>query len=844
MFSDRSTALELSYITGKLWNIAASKVFYREESGRERHADVILVSPRTLLKYGISVDELSSAIRQEIVCSGKRIGRLPLIIGRCFANGDLLVCDESDALCEVTELHESGSAATVALRISDTDRLEVIKHCASDGVDGNGRPWLRQQMQFYQACAGDPNINELFVDPIYWREETGQTEIAFPYVPGNSLAELVLCGAGERFLNATISHVVSRVASSVWTREVRSAPPGLLKKIHMDRMVRRVKLAAEHLKDLEELLGLKEIVVNDEALINFPELMDRFESEDVDASWGPSEVSLVHGDLNIHNILCVRNGSTPRSMVRLLDPRGTRLQSDGYEGVGIEPGDRTYDLGKLKFSLGGFVAVRANLLELSSTMAGRYTISTRSSAAKTLDSCNEQFLAVVEKVAGVTGFLGNHWRERTLLAEAANFLSDTACCFGRNTPHEVIPLYLLGVRLLNRVYRQYKTPSSLCEVQSEKQSVSAATISETPNYGSEKMRQDLLSNLSTSPWDVIEILIKRESLEIARSLLQDLKGTVLPSTVEIYDSWQDGDGPVKLPAIFLHGFPSRRSSLNSLVGGIRQTERYLQATGLAAGRRRRLRILSIISTGASSRNVLFNRGHDKLLMPGPYNACALQMIIQQSYQLPIPSGRWVCNNDGIFLLSRSFQSKFDKFAVVGGALGEPYRSNATALNVHEITETKVGFGAGPIISRLEQKSVKLLDRNALFNFGIYFMPHTMAEALSQIPEDVLNADLDIVNDLIMIRCLDRDQWLAFAQDTDRRGNGPRIWSVLRNLTEKFGEPEFLHGGTEAVYFHLGSSEEYVRFGECLETSPVLKSFVRMPDILACYPSAGLFARDA
>jgi hypothetical protein len=44
---------------------------------------------------------------------------------------------------------------------------------------------------------------------------------------------------------------------------------------------------------------------------------------------------------------------------------------------------------------------------------------------------------------------------RLMLAEAAHFVADAACALGRDTTHEILPVFLIGVQKLNDVLAHF-----------------------------------------------------------------------------------------------------------------------------------------------------------------------------------------------------------------------------------------------------------------------------------------------------------------------------------------------------------------------------------------------------
>ena len=74
---------------------------------------------------------------------------------------------------------------------------------------------------------------------------------------------------------------------------------------------------------------------------------------------GPLKLNEIHGDFNIHNILCQLQPDADRAVV-LIRPRGVPLLDASASTGGFEAGDPS----KLKFSLSGFAEIRKGLFSL------------------------------------------------------------------------------------------------------------------------------------------------------------------------------------------------------------------------------------------------------------------------------------------------------------------------------------------------------------------------------------------------------------------------------------------------------------------------------------------------
>lgn len=132
---------------------------------------------------------------------------------------------------------ESGSSANVALVLGHNGQTEAHKSCSHEGIDGNGRPWLQRQLQFYTPSATVRDTN-IYVKPL-WHTVTADTvSIAFPCVSSHSLAEMALAGMGSDALLTVVNDILGQMAVDVWPHGNVFGPIDYTDQAHFCRMRR------------------------------------------------------------------------------------------------------------------------------------------------------------------------------------------------------------------------------------------------------------------------------------------------------------------------------------------------------------------------------------------------------------------------------------------------------------------------------------------------------------------------------------------------------------------------------------------------------------------------------
>jgi hypothetical protein len=352
---------------------------------------------------------------------------------------------------------------------------------------------------------------------------------------------------------------------------------------------------------------------------------------------------------------------------------------------------------------------------------------------------------------------------------------------------------------------------------------------EDPAVGLESIREGF-SCIETSPgWDITEILVKRESVDLTCRLLQSAIGSYLPSKTQIYVSSESYSGvDITFPCILVHSFNRNYSQLNALSESITRTKMFLENQGTGREEIQQLRILSIPSTGRSTRNQIYCRANDKLLMPGPKGIAPILMLIAVAYQLEFPCpGRWVINNDGVFLLSKKLCFSGHHLGVLGGRLLPlPNGYNARIKGHISSVYPDQGYTYVADFHEIPEASIKPHKEN--FSLGAYFVPQNLACEFESLAPFFPDRNMSIVFDIMLPYLLPRREWIKL---THRNGEGYRaheFWEATSTIRELFPRVEFIHAGDKVIFRHFGSNAEFLEFIRETESNDYLGLFLDLP----------------
>ncbi|KAK0130375.1 hypothetical protein ONS96_000895 [Cadophora gregata f. sp. sojae] len=622
-----------------------------------------LVPRNYLPMHDISVDEFLERLKSQQQwsrgeCVFKEL-RVDAIIGGAVILAPHSAGQPLDAINPVA-LDESGSSANVTL-VPGVDGLVTVRKSASGyGIDGNGAPWLRRQSLFLRSSRAVKKTR-MFVVPDTVTDNSGNVILVLPYIPSHSFVEMVFANVGAESIVKAVVNMFSRMATSVWTEGQEECSPYFIQKAHFARMRRRLKIARQQDKTLDRILKQETVILNGRRLSGFETVMKKLECHPRLAKISPKILGEIHGDLNIHNVLS-RLDPEEDEPLALIDPRGVSLLGSSDDKT-FERGDYCYDISKLLFSLTGFSEIRKRFFDYSAdddshkltiqnhpgsdTMNGAAHMLIPALAANTL---MKQWIHKVEH-DGVRSF-----ELRLRVGEAAHFVSDSACALGRDTPWEIVPLFLMGLEKLNDVIDLLEGEAELCINNAETLS-GFECVPTGAEFGIAMIYHVLFDSQASNtkwPYDVLELSVENESVSTLQKLLCEMVGTYLPKRTAVFISTDPGECISNFPCVVIHPSNGVRGQTHMLAAATRRTIiAFFRDCRVPQWAIENLRIVHVSSTGSSSRSQLTARDNDKLLSPGIFGISPLHLALLQANQLPFPKpGRWVVENDSFFLLSK------------------------------------------------------------------------------------------------------------------------------------------------------------------------------------------------
>jgi len=736
-------------------------------------------------------------------------------------------------------LDESGSSASVTLVLGRDGEAEVHKTCSHDGIDGNGRPWLERQLRFLESSVAVKETG-IFVKLLSHEVAEGTVSIAFPYVPSHSLAEIALAGMDADSLLAILDDLLGEMAACVWPKSVVPGPNGYIEQAHFSRIRRRVAIARSAVPELDDVAGYEWITLNGRRLLGFDGVLEALSRHPTIKVIAPRALGEIHGDLNLHNVLCQLKSDADRPIV-LIDPRGVPLLHEFAGAAAFEPGDYSYDISKLKFSLSGFSEIRKGLYTLQAEgksfellikdHPGSDTMRGADRGLFVTLSSNERLLKWIYAVepSGLRSL-----ELRVLLGEAAHFVADSACALGRGKGEEVLPLFLIGLAKLNDVLEQIE---GKCDpsIDRPKQSINIEGTAESPNYGAATIQSALLGSLHAGwTWDMLEVLVKSESTHTAHQLLSELVGECLPEGMDVHVSTHAVDH-IRFPCVLVHPFVGVRGQTDAVLSGIRRTHAFLRDGGLPQGTIDGLRIVTVTSTGASTRSQYVSRQNDKLLSPGPWGISPLRLIALEANQLIFPrAGRWIVENDSFFVLSRALRAGGDSLCLLTSkrrttGSNSPWRVCIDSTHESSGRTFATGFRE---IGPHETETTLLRPTSAIF------MPNNLGKSLAEIGEDYAARSSPLLIDFVLPRFMRRECWIELCHSRGFGVNSDLAWSNAERIASLFPQVELAYGGDEMVFHHFGSDSEYTRLVDGVGDDPLLTRLAHLPSMarwLRYYP---------
>lgn len=799
----------------------------------------ILIQWRHFVKRKISIDELHRQIlsrcewRQgDEIINGlivhAKVGETVLVLtphdGGCFGNTNAPIY-----------LDESGSAASVTLVLGHNGDAKVQKTCSHDGIDGNGRPWIENQRRFLELSAA-VRKTDMIVKPLEYRAAEGSegtVSITFPYVPSHSLSEMMFAGMEAGSLLAVLQDLLGEMATSLWPEGAIPAPDDFIEQAHFNRIRRRVRIVRAEVPELDAVAGYEWLTLNGRRLLGFERVLEALTHHSTMLKEiSPRTLGEIHGDLNIHNILCQLRPDANRPVV-LVDPRGVPLLRN-FAGLDIlEPGDYAYDLSKLKFSLSGFSEIRKGFYKVQGEGRSFEFFIKDHPASDILRSADHGFIRMlssnkrlIEWIETVEPSGFRSLELRVLLGEAAHFVADAACALGRNKTEEVLPLFLIGLAKLNDFLERMQGEGDP-SVSRLIWSVDMEAIIESPNYGARIIRSALLGSSDAAwTWDVLEVLVKSESTHAAYRLLSELIGEYLPEGTGMHVSTHAVER-IRFPCVLIHPFVAVRGQTDAVLSGIRRTQAFLRDGKVAQGTIDRLKIITITSTGASINSQYVSRQNDKLLAPGPWGISPLRLIILEVNQLPFPrSGRWIVENDSFLVLSRALRAEGDCLCLLTskrpGTNSSSWR-NVCVESAHDIDGRNFATGFREI-------SPHETETELLKPTGAMFIPYHLGKALADLGEAYTARSSPLLVDFVLPRFMRRVDWIGMCHAQGFGVNSDLAWSNAERIANLSPQVELAYGGEQMMYRHFGSDSEYTKLVDDVGGDPLLAGLTYLPSM--------------
>jgi len=649
----------------RYWSIEPGPVAYRGVGGESRVAPRVLAPPDVMTREKLSSASVLAAISSSATLEPRTVVVPPLIVRAICPDGSLALDTHVDG--PIAECSEAGSSADVNFCLGADGTLAIEKRCAREGIDGNGRPWLERQYEYLTAPEFGP-VADLFVRPTSLRMRANEVTVELPYLHSVSLAEHLLAGGDPDYALGVIGDLIGHLASRVWSAGTIASDRKYLQRVHLERMHRRLAIVADRHSMLREALALDQIVLDDTPLLGFSRVCEHLVNNPVWNHIEPRRLGLLHGDLNLFNILCLREpGHVNR--FRLIDPRGTQLWDHSSLSAGPERGDYSYDLGKIAFSLGGFVAIRAGMVGVHRLKSKTYQLVASGNqlgapgllhcAEKLIDLCvGHPALALLRAESGDSD---ETLAARIALAEAANFVADAACALGRDCTHEVMPLFLTGLAALNAVVKQFERPARKCR---RTPAPTVVTQPIGPVVGLTGIRTGLMTQNERPRWDVIEVLIRRAAMPLARRILERARGVYLPRNVAILVGHHAPPAPrTSGPCVIIHSVDVDIGPVAALTVAITRTHALLPLLGWPTEADDR-RILTLLP--GRSCDAVFDRCGEPLVAAAPRDQVPLLQLLAAAHQLEgPPGGRWVLTGNGILLAAQPVVASGDRIALLG-----------------------------------------------------------------------------------------------------------------------------------------------------------------------------------
>lgn len=502
------------------------------------------------------------------------------------------------------------------------------------------------------------------------------------------------------------------------------------------------------------------------------------------------------------------------------------LLSDFAKTRDFEPGDYAYELSKLKFSLSAFSEIRHGFLKLQGQGTDFRVSFKHHSGSETMRQADAGFFDALSSNAAFTKWVKmvepagfDALRKRVLLGEAANFVADAACALGRDTVHEVIPLFLIGLDKLNSVLATLNDTISEHKLddwfaRSGEQDTTAGILA---------VQQSLLRGRAAAPlWDVLEIAVPSDQVVVVRGLLETLRGKCFPLRTNIHNSSRP-TSKLEFPCLVLHSLDSAHGPTDAILTAMTQANSFFESSGTSETVKSALRIISVQATGDDSGS--FGRHGSKLLAPGPWGASPLELVLLTAQQLRFArGGRWILDGTSFFLLSREIEPPTGDVCVMTCPPAAEDSLKPAQTAAQEVLDKSM------LPTKATQSSP---EKSSIMPAGAVFLSTEATTALTQSAKQGTQAKGDILTDIVLAAKLDKGSWIRLYVAMGWAGDVDAAWEAAQKLVSAVpAQAELVSGGDKVAMYRFGSLQEYKSLVERAKSDPDMNSLAFLAATLA------------
>ncbi|MCM3039601.1 aminoglycoside phosphotransferase family protein [Paenibacillus motobuensis] len=314
----------------------------------------------------------------------------------------------------------------IVLKTSNAEEMDVTK----------------DQIHFLVSLENE-KLKSKFPKVIDYKVSNSEVWYTMEYIEMISLdAALVKNKIDVNIIASTLENVLKFVRDNLYTNYRSDCDIQYLKKVHQNRVIKRVKQFKNLCSDIKPLVEADQLIINDKKCLAPYTILEILEKRNFFNLLNPKKLVMTHGDLEANHIFFKPNDP---SNFKLIDPR-----------MPTEGGDPAYDLAKLRQSIFNrshdmFVGNYSYYEDYSNKTPqfGYSTFSERKNGEfERLKSIYNYHLQDMEEQF-------NNITLRVKLAEAAHFLSAPPYFVSFKHPKNLAKLlYLKGVLLINELYQE------------------------------------------------------------------------------------------------------------------------------------------------------------------------------------------------------------------------------------------------------------------------------------------------------------------------------------------------------------------------------------------------------